>query len=63
VSDHETVTVRYLVDDVAASVDFEIISGPGGSQVLAIDPSGNDVELFQPAADGHPPTTPTRRPR
>ena len=28
----------------------EVVSGPGGSQVLAIDPSGNFVELFQPAA-------------
>jgi catechol 2,3-dioxygenase-like lactoylglutathione lyase family enzyme len=26
----------------------EIISGPGGSQILLIDPSGNFVELFQP---------------
>ena len=28
----------------------EIVSGPGGKQVLACDPSGNFVELFQPAA-------------
>ena len=28
----------------------EIVTGPGGAQVLAIDPSGNFVELFQPAA-------------
>ena len=28
----------------------EIVSGPGGAQVLAVDPSGNFVELFQPAA-------------
>jgi len=27
----------------------EIVSGPGGKQVLAIDPSGNLVELFEPA--------------
>jgi len=27
----------------------EIVTGPGGSQVLAVDPSGNLVELFQPA--------------
>jgi len=27
-----------------------VVSGPGGSQVLLIDPSGNLVELFQPAA-------------
>jgi catechol 2,3-dioxygenase-like lactoylglutathione lyase family enzyme len=26
----------------------EIITGPGGSQILLIDPSGNFVELFQP---------------
>ena len=28
----------------------EIVTGPGGSQILAVDPSGNLVELFQPAA-------------
>jgi catechol 2,3-dioxygenase-like lactoylglutathione lyase family enzyme len=27
----------------------EVVTGPGGAQVLAIDPSGNFVELFQPA--------------
>jgi catechol 2,3-dioxygenase-like lactoylglutathione lyase family enzyme len=26
----------------------EIISGPGGSQIVLDDPSGNPVELFQP---------------
>ena len=28
----------------------EIVTGPGGAQVLAIDPAGNFVELFQPAS-------------
>ncbi len=27
----------------------EIISGPGGKQILAEDPAGNPIELFQPA--------------
>jgi catechol 2,3-dioxygenase-like lactoylglutathione lyase family enzyme len=27
----------------------EIVTGPGGSQILLADPSGNLVELFQPA--------------
>lgn len=27
----------------------DILKGPGGSQVLLLDPSGNVVELFQPA--------------
>jgi catechol 2,3-dioxygenase-like lactoylglutathione lyase family enzyme len=27
----------------------DIVSGPGGLQVLLVDPSGNIVELFQPA--------------
>jgi catechol 2,3-dioxygenase-like lactoylglutathione lyase family enzyme len=53
--------IHLIVDNVetevarlsAEGVSFrnQIISGPGGSQVLAIDPSGNFVELFQPAAD------------
>ena len=51
--------VHFVVDDLdamvaelsAAGVRFrnEVVSGPGGSQILAIDPSGNLVELFQPA--------------
>ncbi|HZR82909.1 MAG TPA: VOC family protein [Candidatus Binatia bacterium] len=35
----------------AARVPFrtdEIVSGPGGSQIVIEDPSGNPVELFQP---------------
>ena len=27
----------------------EVVTGPGGAQVLVVDPSGNLVELFQPA--------------
>ena len=36
----------------AAGVSFRnnIVTGPGGSQILLQDPSGNLVELFQPAA-------------
>lgn len=36
----------------AAGATFrnEILSGPGGKQILLLDPSGNVVELFQPAA-------------
>jgi predicted enzyme related to lactoylglutathione lyase len=34
----------------AAGVPFrnQVVSGPGGSQILAVDPAGNFVELFQP---------------
>lgn len=52
--------IHLIVDDVAAEVarldeagaQFrnEIINGPGGKQVLLLDPSGNVVELFQPAS-------------
>ena len=48
------------VDDLAGEVQRlraadlrfrnDIISGPGGSQILLEDPSGNVVELFQPAS-------------
>jgi catechol 2,3-dioxygenase-like lactoylglutathione lyase family enzyme len=36
----------------AAGVTFrsEIVRGPGGSQIVFDDPSGNPVELFQPSA-------------
>jgi catechol 2,3-dioxygenase-like lactoylglutathione lyase family enzyme len=35
----------------AAGVRFrnDVVSGPGGQQILIEDPSGNVVELFQPA--------------
>jgi catechol 2,3-dioxygenase-like lactoylglutathione lyase family enzyme len=52
--------IHFIVDDLdaevaqlsAAGVAFrnEVVTGPGGSQVLACDPSGNLIELFQPAA-------------
>ena len=51
--------IHLIVDDIAAEVERlrsaglsfrnEIISGPGGQQVLLEDPSGNPIELFQPA--------------
>jgi catechol 2,3-dioxygenase-like lactoylglutathione lyase family enzyme len=46
VKDIEPVVSRLL----AANVPFRnsILSGPGGSQVLCEDPSGNPVEIFQP---------------
>jgi predicted enzyme related to lactoylglutathione lyase len=47
------------VEDLTAEVDRlrsaglqfrnDIATGPGGSQVLLDDPSGNPIELFQPA--------------
>ena len=46
-----------LQDDVEilkkAGVKFrnEIVAGPGGRQILLEDPSGNAVELFEPAPD------------
>ena len=35
----------------AAGTQFknEIVEGPGGKQILCVDPAGNVVELFQPA--------------
>ena len=51
-----------VVADLKAEVDRlrsrglefrnDIVTGPGGSQILLEDPSGNVVELFQPAARG-----------
>ena len=51
--------IHLIVDDLAsevarlraAGVKFrnEIVTGPGGSQILLEDPAGNLVELFQPA--------------
>jgi catechol 2,3-dioxygenase-like lactoylglutathione lyase family enzyme len=35
----------------AAGVSFrsDVVSGPGGKQIVLDDPSGNPIELFQPA--------------
>src|SRR5262245_18928787 len=51
--------IHLIVDDIAAEVarlraagvQFrnDIVTGPGGAQILLQDPSGNLVELFQPA--------------
>ncbi len=43
-----TVNVRYIVDDVDAAVAW--YTNHLGFQILLKDPSGNLVELFQPAA-------------
>lgn len=50
--------IHLVVDDIAAEVDrlraarvrfrSDIVSGPGGQQIVFDDPSGNPIELFQP---------------
>jgi catechol 2,3-dioxygenase-like lactoylglutathione lyase family enzyme len=47
VDDIETEVER--LRDAGASFRNEIVEGPGGKQILLNDPSGNVVELFQPA--------------
>ena len=51
--------IHLIVDDIDAEVTRlrgegaafrnDIVTGPGGKQILLEDPSGNVVELFQPA--------------
>ncbi len=51
--------IHFVTDDLdadvgrlrGAGVEFrnDVVVGPGGSQILALDPSGNLIELFQPA--------------
>ena len=51
--------IHFIVDDLASEVGRlgdagatfrnDIVEGPGGKQILLQDPSGNMVELFQPA--------------
>jgi catechol 2,3-dioxygenase-like lactoylglutathione lyase family enzyme len=51
--------IHLIVDDIDAEVSRlrdagakfrnDILQGPGGKQILLEDPSGNVVELFQPA--------------
>jgi catechol 2,3-dioxygenase-like lactoylglutathione lyase family enzyme len=52
--------IHLIVEDLAGEVERlrhaglsfrnEIVKGPGGQQILLDDPSGNPIELFQPAA-------------
>jgi catechol 2,3-dioxygenase-like lactoylglutathione lyase family enzyme len=52
--------IHLIVDDIDGEVERlrgaglafrnDIVSGPGGQQILLDDPSGNPIELFQPAA-------------
>ena len=39
--------------DVGVAFRSDIVTGPGGAQIVLDDPSGNPIELFQPA--GQPP--------
>ena len=51
--------IHFIVDDLTSEVDRlrtagvrfrnDIVTGPGGQQILLEDPAGNPVELFQPA--------------
>ena len=51
--------IHFIVEDIAAEVERlraagltfrnDIVSGPGGRQILLEDPAGNPIELFQPA--------------
>jgi catechol 2,3-dioxygenase-like lactoylglutathione lyase family enzyme len=53
--------IHLIVTDIAAEADRlraagltfrnDIVKGPGGQQILLEDPSGNVVELFQPAGE------------
>ena len=50
--------IHFIVEDLSAEVDRlraagvhfrnDVVTGPGGSQLLFEDPSGNPIELFQP---------------
>jgi len=37
------------LSDAGASFRGEIVTGQGGRQILLEDPSGNPIELFEPA--------------
>jgi len=51
--------IHLIVDDIDTEIDRlreqgaafrnDVVAGPGGKQVLLEDPSGNFVELFEPA--------------
>ena len=51
--------IHLLVEDIASEVERlrtagltfrnDVVTGPGGRQILLEDPSGNPIELFEPA--------------
>jgi len=51
--------IEFVVDDIAVEVErlraagvrfrSDVVRGPGGTQIVFDDPSGNPIELFQPA--------------
>ena len=51
--------IHFIVEDIAAEVERlraagvsfrnDIVTGPGGRQIVLDDPAGNPIELFQPA--------------
>jgi catechol 2,3-dioxygenase-like lactoylglutathione lyase family enzyme len=54
--------IEFVVDNIGAEVERlraegvssfrnDIVTGPGGKQILLEDPSGNPIEIFQPAGD------------
>jgi predicted enzyme related to lactoylglutathione lyase len=52
--------IHLVVDDLDAEIErlrgtglsfrTDVVSGPGGRQILLTDPAGNLIELFEPAA-------------
>jgi catechol 2,3-dioxygenase-like lactoylglutathione lyase family enzyme len=52
--------IHLVTSDLAGEVDRlkgegvrfrnDVVTGPGGSQILIEDPAGNLIELFQPAS-------------
>ncbi|WP_433270817.1 VOC family protein [Micromonospora vinacea] len=59
--------IHLIVDDLDTEIDrlrdaglafrSELVSGPGGRQILLADPAGNLIELFQPAREATPANT------
>ena len=62
--------IHLIVHDLDAEIDrlrsmelsfrSDVVTGPGGRQILVADPAGNLIELFQPARDHVAPTPGTR---
>ncbi|MGC5310737.1 VOC family protein [Micromonospora zamorensis] len=56
--------IHLIVDDLDTEIDrlrdaglafrSELVSGPGGRQILLADPAGNLIELFQPVREATP---------
>ncbi len=49
ITTHDVAALAGKLRDAGATFRSDLVEGPGGTQIVVEDPSGNPIELFQPA--------------